>query len=116
MKIENILLGSAALMCISCASVDGYIVANTGVTNQLGFQYRVCESKIRFQQLEFVIEGIKKDETKSFQVGKIGITGKQAEQINNVALAVDSLQKQMCETTRDMALRRGDAYEKYVQG
>lgn len=109
----------ATVALAACASTDGYIVRNPNVGVMLGAQYRVCSSKIRFQQTEFTVENLagpsqSAGESKSFQVGKIGITAAQAQQISTIALALDSLQTQMCTTTQDLKVRGGDAYDKYV--
>jgi hypothetical protein len=106
--------------CSTTPSLDFYLVKSASATGMLGAQFRVCESKIRFQGTEFTMEGLvgpnkSATETKSFQVAKLGITQQQAQNISNVALALDSLQRQMCESTRDFALRPGDALEQYVR-
>lgn len=117
------LLIFSATQCLAllaaCASVDVYLVKSSGVTNMLGAQYRVCKSKIRFQGTSFSVEGLvgptkSATETKSFQVAKLGVTQNQAVSISSVALALDSLQEQMCETTRDFALRSDASYERYT--
>jgi len=116
------LVGVAIATTAGCANVDVYAIKAPDVSSILGgFQFRVCESKIRFQQMQFVVEGLSgpskaATETKSFQVAKVGITAQQAERINTVALAIDAMQEQMCVTTRDMALRSGSAYDEYVRG
>jgi len=87
--------------------------------NVLGFTYVVCASKVKWDGVAFTIDGLSIDTgatvEKKFTIGKLDYKPVQVREVNSIALGVDSMFQQMCQST--IALRNNPtALAEYVKG
>lgn len=72
--------------------------------NVLGATYVVCGSTAKWDGVTFAIEGLNGEiATKKFTLGKLSYQPTQVREINTIALSIDALFRQMCQST--VALR-----------
>lgn len=85
--------------------------------NVLGASYVVCESQIKWDGVNFTIDGLETGEEsafKKFTIGKIDYNQKEIRQLDTLALSIDHLFRQMCSST--IALRnQPKALAEYVK-
>ncbi len=79
--------------------------------NVLGFTYVVCASAVSWDGVSFTIEGLNVDReakaTKKFSIGKLDYKPAQIRQVDSMALSIDAIFRQMCQST--VALRNNPA-------
>lgn len=79
--------------------------------NVLGFTYVVCASAVAWDGVSFTVEGVNVDRedkaTKKFGIGKLDYKPAQIRQVDSMALSIDAMFRQMCQST--IALRNNPA-------
>lgn len=79
--------------------------------NVLGFTYVVCASAVKWDGVSFTVEGLNVERgtaaDRKFAIGKLDYKPVQIREINSIGLAVDSMFRQMCQST--IALRNNPA-------
>lgn len=68
--------------------------------NILGATYVVCGSAVKWDGVAFTIDGLKGElSSKTYTLGKINFQTSQVRELNTIALSVDAMFRQMCQST-----------------